>query len=92
VASRGRHTWSTLKLPLATPEANIEKLIRKVKALPEGASTIEPGVSDDFHLNPLETPIFASPFPIILFGGVSRTLNFGSVPVEFSPPDLGLEG
>jgi hypothetical protein len=57
VASRGRHTRSTPQLPLATPEADPEKIIRKGKALREGDSTVEPGISDDFHDPSLETPI-----------------------------------
>jgi hypothetical protein len=45
-----------------------------------------------FTCPPLETLISASHFPIIPSVGVSRILNFGSVPVEFSPPGLRLEG
>jgi hypothetical protein len=77
---------------LDTPEADPEKIIRKGKALREGASTVEPGISDSSHCPLLETPISASQFPIRPLVGVSRLLNFGSVPVEFSPPGLGLEG
>jgi hypothetical protein len=83
---------STPQLPLATPEADPEKIIRKGKALREGDSTAEPGISDDFHDPSLEAPISAPRSPIIPSVGVSRTLNFGSVPVEFSPHGLGLEG
>ena len=83
---------STPQLPLATPEADPKKIIRKGKALHEGTSTTEPGISDDFHCPPLETLISASRFPIIPSVGVSRSLKFGSVPVEFSPPGLDLEG
>jgi hypothetical protein len=83
---------STPQLPLATPEADPEKFIRKGKAPREGASAAEPGISDDFHGPFLETPFTASHSPVIPSVGVSRTLNFGSVPVEFSPPGLGLEG
>jgi hypothetical protein len=92
VASRGRHTRSTPQFPLTTPEADPEKLIRKGKALREGASTVEPGISDSSHCPLFETPISASQFPIRPLVGVSHFLNFGSVPVEFSPPGLGLEG
>jgi hypothetical protein len=49
VASRGRHTRSTPQLPLATPEADPKKIIRKGKALREGTS-VEPGISDNFHI------------------------------------------
>jgi hypothetical protein len=92
VASRGRHTRSTPQLPLATPEADPEKIVRKGKAPREGTSTVEPGISDDFHCPPLETPISSSHSPIIPSVGVSQSLKFGSVPVEFSPPGLDLEG
>jgi hypothetical protein len=76
---------------LETPEVDPKKIIRNGKALHEGTSTTEPGISDDFHY-PIGTPISDfHPF-VISFVGVSRTLNFRSVPVEFSPPRLGLEG
>jgi hypothetical protein len=57
VASRGRHTRSTPQLPLATPEADPEKIIRKGKALREYTSSVEPGISDDFQSPPVRTPI-----------------------------------
>jgi hypothetical protein len=88
VASRGRHTRSNPQLPLAAPEADPEKIIRKGKALRGGTSSTEPCISDDFHY-PLGTPIFSSHSIVIPSAGVSRTLNFGSFPVEFSPPGLG---
>jgi len=53
---------------------------------------LEPGISDNFPCPPFETPFTASHSPVIPSVGVSRTLNFGSVPVDFSPPYLGLEG
>jgi hypothetical protein len=56
VASRGRHTRYTPQLPLETPEANPEKIIRKGKALHEGTSTAELGIFDDFHYA-IGTPI-----------------------------------
>jgi hypothetical protein len=89
VAFRGRHTRSHPQLPLATPETDPEVVLRKGKA-PEGeASTAEAG-------NP-PSPSVRTPFPPPQFldrppSQVSRFLNFGSVPAEFSPPGLGLEG
>jgi hypothetical protein len=79
---------STPQLRLATPEGDSEKIIRKGKAHKEGASTLEPGIFDNSPSPSLETPFSASHFPVILSAGVSRTLNFGSILVEFSPPDL----
>jgi hypothetical protein len=91
MASRGRHTRSTPQLPLATPEADPEKIIRKGKAFGGGTSTAKPGISDDFHC-PIGTPTPASHSILLPSVGVSRSLKFGSVPAEFSPPGLGLEG
>jgi hypothetical protein len=89
VAFRGRHTRSHPQLPLATPEENPEAVLRKGKASEEEAFIAEPG-------NPLspsvETPFSSPQLPSRPFSEVSRFLNFGSVPAEFSPPDLGLEG
>jgi hypothetical protein len=62
---------STPQLPLATPEADPEKIIRKGKALREGTSTAEPGISNNFHYPPTETPISASHSPVIPVVGVS---------------------
>jgi hypothetical protein len=75
-----------------TPEADREKIIKKGKTLQGGTSIVEPGISDDFHYPPIETPISSSHSSVIPSIGVSGSLNFGSVPVDFSPPGLGLEG
>jgi hypothetical protein len=83
---------STLKFSLATPEADLEKIVKKEKDPQEGTSTAEPRNSDDFHCPPIETPIFFSHLTIIPSVGVYRTLNFWSAPVDFSPPGMGLEG
>jgi len=90
VASRGRHTRSTPKLPLATLEVDLEKLIIKGKTLKEGTSTTELGISNSSHFPLLETPIPASQFPSRPFTEVSRFLNFGSVPLKFPSPGLAL--
>jgi hypothetical protein len=79
---------STPQLPLATPEADPEKIIRKGKTPQEGTSTVVPGDSGNF-LNPsLKTPVVSSNSPVIPSVGVPRSLNFGSFPVDFSPPSL----
>jgi hypothetical protein len=67
-------------------------MIRKGNVPREGTSTTKPSIFYVFHGPSLETPISSSHFPIIPSVGVSQTLNFGSVLVEFSPPGLGLEG
>jgi hypothetical protein len=88
VASRGRHTRSTPQLPLVTPEADPEKIIRRQKTLQEGTSTVEPGDSGNFHYSPIATPVVVSHFPITPSVGASRSLNFGSFPVDFPSPSF----
>jgi hypothetical protein len=92
LALKGRHTRSHPQLPLATPEADPEKIIRREKTPREDTSATEPGDSGNFHHPPSETPLVASHTPIISSVGVSRALNFGIFPVVFSSPSLGLEG
>jgi hypothetical protein len=91
VAPKGRHTRSTPQLPLATPEADPENIIRKGKTSQEGISTVVSGDSGNLHDSSLKTPVVASNSPIIPSVGVSRSLNFGSFPVEFSPSRPHLE-
>jgi hypothetical protein len=88
VASRGRHTRSTPQLPLATPEVDPEKIIKRRQTLPEGTSVVEPGISDDFHYPPITTLVVVSHFPITLSIRASRSLNFGSFPVDFPSPSF----
>jgi uncharacterized small protein (DUF1192 family) len=85
VASRGRHTRSNPHLPLATPEADAEAVRRKGKIsakefyVDETGNTPSPSV---------RTPFSYSQLPSRPFSKVPRSLNFGSVPAEFSPPGL----
>jgi hypothetical protein len=79
-------------LPLETSEANPEEIIRKGKTAQKGTSTVVPSFSDNLHNPSLQTLVAVSDSPIIQTVGVSRNLNFGSFPVDFSPPILGLEG
>jgi hypothetical protein len=88
---RGRHTRSTPQLPLATPEVDLENIIRKGKAFGGGTSTTKPSIYDDFHCS-IGAPTPASHYVLLPSVGVFRSLNFGSVPAEFSPLGLGLEG
>ena len=89
MASRGRHTRSHPQLPLPTPIADPKVIFRKGKASEGETSTPEPGNL----LSPsVETPFSSSQLPSRPFPKVSHFLNFGSVPAEFSPPGLGLEG
>ncbi len=89
MAFRGRHTRSHPQLPLATPETDPEVVLRKGKASKGEASIAEPGNPPSPSVG---TPFSPPQFLDIPPSEVSRFLNFGSVPAEFSPPSLGLEG
>ena len=89
MAFKGKHTRSHPQLPLATPEIDPEVVLKKGKASEGESSTAEPG-------NP-PSPFVGTPFSPPRFlnrplSEVSRFLNFESVPAEFSPPGLALEG
>jgi uncharacterized small protein (DUF1192 family) len=89
VASRGRHTRSNPHLPLATLEADLEAVRRKGKRTAKEVSVDEKGNTPSPSVR---TPFSDSQFPSRPSSEVSRFLNFGSVPAEFSPPGLVLEG
>jgi hypothetical protein len=89
VASSGRHTRSHPQLPLATPEEDPEVIIRKGKPSQGESFAAEPGISPPPSV---KTPFSYSQLRSQPSSEVSRFLNFGSVPAEFSPPGLGLEG
>jgi hypothetical protein len=89
VASNGRHTRSHPQLPLATTEENLEVILRKGKA-PQGESfTSKSSISPPPSI---KTPFSYSQLPSHPSSEISRFLNFGSVPAEFSPPVLESEG
>jgi hypothetical protein len=73
-------------------EAEAKKIIRKGKTSQKGTSTAIPSYSDNFHNPSLKYPITLFDSPVIQTVVVSRSLNFRSFPVDFSPPSLGLEG
>jgi len=85
VAPKGKHTRSTPQLLLATTEADPEKIIKKGKTSQEGLSAVVPGDSGNLQTSSFETPVVASNSPVIPSVGVSKSLNFGSFLVEFSP-------
>jgi ribonuclease HI len=89
VASRGRHTRSNPHLPLATPEADLEAVRRRGKRAAKEVSAIEKGNTPSPSVR---TPFSESQLPSRTPSEVSRFLNFGSVPAEFSPPGLVSEG
>jgi ribonuclease HI len=76
-------------LPLATPEADLEAVRRKGKSSAKGVSIAEKGNTPSPSV---KTPFSYSQLPSHTSSEVSRFLNFGSVPAEFSPPGLVSEG
>jgi hypothetical protein len=89
VASSGRHTRSHPQLPLATPENDLEVIIKRGKASQGESFTIEPII---YAPPSVKTPFSYSQLPSQYFSEVSHFLNFGSVPTEFSPPGPASEG
>jgi hypothetical protein len=89
VASRGRHTRSNPHLPLATPEEDLEAVRRKGKSSAKEVSVAEKGNTPSPSV---KTPFSDFQLPSRTSSEVSRFLNFGSVPAEFSPPGLVSEG
>jgi hypothetical protein len=89
VASRGRHTRSNPHLPLVTPEADLEAVRRKGKRAAKEVSADEKGNTPSPSVR---TPFSDSQFPSRPSSEVSRSLIFGSVPAESSPPGLVSEG
>jgi hypothetical protein len=89
VASRGRHTRSNPHFPLATPEEDLEATRRKGKRAAKEVFVDEKGNTPSPSVR---TPFSDSQFPSRPSSEVSRFLNFGSVPAEFPPPGLVLEG
>jgi hypothetical protein len=84
VAPKGRHTRSTPHLPLETPEADPENIIKKGKASQEGFSATVPGTSGHLHDSTFKTPVAISNSPLLPSVEVSRSLDFENFPVEYS--------
>jgi hypothetical protein len=84
VAPKGRNMSSNPQLPLATPEADLEKIIKKGKTSQEGLSVIVPGDSSNLHDPSFKTPVVVSNSPFLPSTRVSRSLDFEIFLVEFS--------
>jgi hypothetical protein len=84
VAPKGRHTRSTPHLPLATPKADLEKIIKKGKYSQEGFSAVVPSTTGHFPDSTFKTPINVSSAPLLSSVEISRNLNFEDFPVEYS--------
>jgi hypothetical protein len=89
MASRGRHTRSNPRLPLATPEADSEAVRRKGKSSAKEFSIAETGNAPSPSVR---TPLSYSHLSSRPSSEVGCFLKFGSVPAEFSPPGLVSEG
>jgi hypothetical protein len=75
---------STPHLPLETPEADPENIIKKGKSSQEGFSAVVPGTSGHFHDSTFNTPVAISNSPLLPSVEVSRNLDFENFPVEYS--------
>jgi hypothetical protein len=91
VAPKGRHTRSTPQLPLASPEADPEKIIKKGKASQESFSAVVSGTSGQLPDSILKTPVVISSNPPLPSAEVSKNLDFENFPVEYSSFDPELK-
>jgi hypothetical protein len=82
---------STPQLPLKTPEANPENIIKKGNTS-QGISAVVPDDSGNLHDSSFKTPIVVFNSPFIPSVGVSRSLNFEIFHVELPPSSVHLEG
>ena len=76
-------------MPLTTPEEDLEAVHRKGRRAAKEVPVDEKGNTPSPSVR---TPFSDSQFPSHPPSEVSRFLNFGSVPAEFSPPGLVSEG
>jgi len=74
----------TPHLPLATPEANPEKIIKKGKASQEGFLAAISGTIGNFPDSTFKTLVTTSSAPLLLFVETPRNLNLEYFPVEYS--------
>ena len=72
MSPKGRHTSYTLQIPLATPESNPKKIMKKGNASQEGISNTVPCDSRDSHDSYFKTPVVVSNSPFISSTGVSE--------------------
>jgi hypothetical protein len=72
-------------------DADPKEIIRKGNTAQKGTFIAVPSFSDNLHNPSLQTLVTVSDSPIIQIAGVSRYLNFGIFPADFSPPILVLE-
>jgi hypothetical protein len=84
VALKGRHTRYTPHLPLATPEADLENIIKKGKSSQEIFSVVVPGTTGNFPDSTFKTPVTVSSTPLLSSIEISRNLNLEYFPIEYS--------
>jgi hypothetical protein len=75
---------STPHLPLATPETDPEKIIKKGKSSQEGFSAAALGTSSHLPDSTFKTPAVVSNSPFLPTVEVSRNLDFENFPVKYS--------
>jgi hypothetical protein len=83
VAPKGKHMRSTPHIPLATLEADPEKIIKKGKNSQEGFSVVVPGTTGHFLDSTFKTPIVVSSTPLLPSIDISRNLNLEDFCVEY---------
>jgi hypothetical protein len=83
VAPKGRHMRSNPQLPLATLDADLEKIIKKGKSSQEIFSVAVLGTFGQLPDSILNTQVAVSSIPPLPSTEVSRNLDFESFPVEY---------
>jgi hypothetical protein len=73
---------STPHLPLATPEVDPEKIIKKGKYSQEGFLVVVPGTTGHFPDSTFKTPVTVSSTPLLPSVKISRNLNLEYFPLE----------
>jgi hypothetical protein len=84
MAPKGNHTRSTPQLPLATPEVDPEKIIKKGKSSQESFAAAVSGTSGQLPDSFLNTPVVISSIPPLPSAEVSKNLDFENFLVEYS--------
>jgi hypothetical protein len=84
VDPKGRNMRSTPHLPLATPEANPKKIMKKGKYSQEGFSTVVPSNFGHFSDSTINTLVAISSSPLLPSIEIYRNLDLEDLHVEYS--------
>jgi hypothetical protein len=74
---------STPHLPLDTPKANLEKIMKKGKSSQEGFSATILGTNGNVLSSTSKTPVVVSSAPLLPLVETSKKLNLGYFPIEY---------